>query len=146
MRVQVTMIWRYSNAQEKGQDEETVHEIEQEHDGVHMGREYPMHGVYPSQEGKTKQRQEEIIQNQARQEQYIDRLGDIVEKHGQYIDRIRDLYENLYGQHTTFNQQQSHQLAKIEAQLKGLWVHVIATPPYAPGDASPHPPYRTSPY
>ena len=46
--------------------------------------------------GLIEQRQKEIIQNQARQEQYIDRLGDLVEKHGQYIDRLGDSYENIY--------------------------------------------------
>ncbi|GFY99142.1 hypothetical protein Acr_13g0005430 [Actinidia rufa] len=101
------------------------------HGEVPMHDEFPMHGEQPSQEGTSAQRgpqvrfleyfrklnesivrielrQEEIIQTQARQEPFIDRLEDLVEKHGQNIDRLGDSYENLYEQHTTFNQQYSY--------------------------------------
>ncbi|GFZ21890.1 hypothetical protein Acr_29g0010520 [Actinidia rufa] len=96
--------------------------------------------------GEIKHHQKEILQNQARQEQYIDRLGDIVEKHGQYINRIGNLYENLYEQHTAFNQQQTHQMAEVEAQLEGLWIHLVLPPSFTPRDALPRPPYRVPPY
>ena len=43
---------------------------------------------------RIEQRQVEIIQTQ--------------EKQGQYIDRLENLYENLYEQQTTFNQQYSN--------------------------------------
>ncbi|GFY88891.1 hypothetical protein Acr_06g0008310 [Actinidia rufa] len=77
------------------------------------------------------------------------RLGKIVEKHGQYIDRIWDLYENLYEQHTAFNQQHTHQMAEMEARLEGLWVHLVPPPPpppFALGEAPPRPPYQAPPY
>ncbi|GFZ06474.1 hypothetical protein Acr_18g0006440 [Actinidia rufa] len=122
------------NLQLQWQDEETMHGEEHAHEGVNMEEGFqmheqvPMHGGHSLHEGTStqgglpawfleyfgrlsesmvqiKQRQDEIIQNQARQEQYINRLRDIVEKQGQYIDRLGDSYENLYEQHTAFNQQ-----------------------------------------
>ena len=40
-------------------------------------------------------------------------------------------------------------MAEVEAQLVGLWVHVVPPPPpppYAPGEIPPRPPYRVPPY
>ncbi|GFS35026.1 hypothetical protein Acr_00g0037420 [Actinidia rufa] len=142
-----------------------------------MEGEVPMHGAYPSQEetstqgepptwfleyfgklneslGEIKQRQEEIIQNQVRKEQYIDRLGDIhhelrqqidrrgdfYEEQGQRVDRLGNLYENMHEQHT-------HQLAEIDAQLEGLWIHLIPPPSFDLANAPPLPLfYRDPPY
>ena len=81
------------------------------------------------------QRQEEIIQNQKKQEQYINQLG--------------DLYENLYKQQTTFNQQYIERITGIETQLEGLWVNFIPPlppPPFDPFVVPPRPPYRAPPY
>ena len=145
-----------------------------------MQGEYQMHEAYRSQEGTSsqggtldwfleyfgklnesigeiKQQQEEIIQNQIRQEQYIDRLGDIhyelrqqvdrlgnfYEEQGQRVDRLGNLYETMHDQH-------SNQLAEIGTQLKGIWVHFdppSPPPPLDPTNAPPRPLfYRDPPY
>ncbi|GFS38866.1 hypothetical protein Acr_00g0059940 [Actinidia rufa] len=141
------------------QEQETKHGKDPIHDEFPIHEESPMHGGHPSHEGtssqggppawfwfleyfgklnellvRIEQRQEEIIQNQVRQEQYIDRLGDLCYEQGQQIDRLRDfyekqgqtidrlenLYETMHEQHTAFIQQNSNQMAEIEAQLEGL--------------------------
>ncbi|GFY96440.1 hypothetical protein Acr_11g0007460 [Actinidia rufa] len=85
--------------------------------------------------GRIEQRQEEIIQTQV--------------KHGEYIDSLGDFYENLNAQQQTFHQQFSTQLDEVEAQMEGLWVHLVPPPPpppYALGEAPPRPPYNPPPY
>ena len=74
---------------------------------------------------KIEQRQKKILQNQVKQEKYIDRLG--------------DLYENLYEQQTTFNHQYMERVDNIKTQLKDICVNVIPPQP-------PRPPYRAPPY
>ena len=47
------------------------------------------------------------------------------------------------------HEQHSNQLEIIDAQLEGLWAHLVPhppSPPYAPGEAPPHPLYRHPPY
>ena len=74
--------------------------------------------------------------------QQVDRLWDFYEAHGQRVERLGDLYETMHEQH-------SNQLEIIDAQLEGLWAHLVPhppSPPYAPGEAPPHPLYRHPPY
>ena len=117
------------NLQLQWKRKETMHEEHPIHGDVPMQEKYPMHGGQPSQEGtssqgrpptwfleyfrklnatmeKIEQRQEQILQNQEKQEKYIDRL--------------EDLYENMYEQQTTFNQQCTNQMASIETQLEAF--------------------------
>ena len=75
---------------------------------------------------------EKILQNQEKQEKYIDTLG--------------DLYENLSELLTAFNQQYTSQMANIETQLESLWVNIIPPPPFDASNAPPRPPYRVPPY
>ena len=79
---------------------QTMHEEHPMHGDIHMQEEYPMHGGLHSQEGtslqegslawfikyfkklnaimyKIEKRQEQILQNQEKQGQCIDRLGDL---------------------------------------------------------------------
>ncbi|GFY81056.1 hypothetical protein Acr_01g0008650 [Actinidia rufa] len=74
--------------------------------------------------------------------QEVDRLGNFYEEQGQRVDRIGNLYETMHEQH-------SHQLAEIDAQLEGLWDHVVPPPrppPYTPGEAPLRPLYHAPPY
>ena len=129
------------NAHEQEQDEgyETKCVDEDILEGVHMEMEFPMHGVYPTQEGtsrqggtpvwaiklqasleKIKNQQAEIIQNQRRQEGYIDRLGDAfyelrreLVKQGLRVDRIGNLCE-------TMHEENSQHFSNIHSVLEGL--------------------------
>ncbi|GFZ18470.1 hypothetical protein Acr_27g0002090 [Actinidia rufa] len=68
---------------------------------------------------------------------------------GQEIDRLKNPYENLYEQQTAFNKQYSNQMAEVEAQLEGLWVHIIyppPPPPFNPANAPPRFLYCAPPY
>ena len=123
-----------------------MHEEHQRLEEVPIPEEFPMHGGpsawFLKYFGKLnesmvriKQCQEEIIQTQ--------------KKHGEYIDRLGDFYENLHEQQTMFNQQYSNQMAEVEAQLEGLWVHIVPPlpiPPFNASNAPPRPPYRAPPY
>ena len=47
------------------------------------------------------------------------------------------------------HEQHSNQLEIIDAQLEGVWAHLVPpppSPPYAPREAHPRPPYRYLPY
>ncbi|GFY87497.1 hypothetical protein Acr_05g0011360 [Actinidia rufa] len=101
---------------------------------------------------EVKRQQAKIIQNQKQHEEYMDRLRDTYHElrqqvyrlgnfyeQGQRVDKIGNFYETMHEQHT-------HQLDEINAQLEGLWVHLVAPPPYALGEAPPRPSYRAPPY
>ncbi|GFZ15918.1 hypothetical protein Acr_25g0003270 [Actinidia rufa] len=106
------------NAQEQEQDVgyDTEHVNEEIHVGVNVETKSPMHRASPIHEGtsykegpptwflryfnelktsleEVKQQQEEIIQNQVRQEQYMDRLGDSLHGLDQQVDRLGTFYE-----------------------------------------------------
>ncbi|GFZ02552.1 hypothetical protein Acr_15g0011600 [Actinidia rufa] len=141
----------------QGQEQDLGNEEEHDHEGVHeevhAAKEPPTHGAFPTQEGtstqgglpawfleyfgelnslgRIEQRQNEIIQTQA--------------KHGEYIDRLGDFYENLNAQQQAFHQQYSTQINEVETQLEGLWVHLIPPPPFDPANAPPRPPYYHDP-
>ena len=73
--------------------------------------------------------------------QQVDKLGDFYEAQGQRIERLGNLYDIMHEQH-------SNQLEIIDAQLEGLWAHLVPpppSPPYALGEAPPRPPYRHPP-
>ena len=63
---------------------------------------------------------------------------------------LGDLYENLYEQQTTFNQQYTERVDNIETQLEGISINVIPHPPPPPpldtSNAPPRPPYYVTPY
>ncbi|GFY88914.1 hypothetical protein Acr_06g0008540 [Actinidia rufa] len=71
--------------------------------------------------------------------QQLDRLGNFYEELGQCVDRIGNICE-----------ENSQQLYNIHADLEGLWnvlgPHPPHPPPFAPGEASPHPSYCDPPY
>ncbi|GFZ09938.1 hypothetical protein Acr_21g0005370 [Actinidia rufa] len=127
-------------------DEEIMHEevpMQREppmDEEAHMQGEFPMHGEHLSQEGTSTQGGPPV---------WFLELGNFYENQGQNIDRLGDLYENLYEQHTAFNQQCSNQMAEIEAQFEGLWVHIVPPPPpppFNPVNAPHRPSYRAPPY
>ncbi|XP_057488693.1 uncharacterized protein LOC130774654 [Actinidia eriantha] len=142
------------------QEQEQGERSDDEHDGIHEGirvdTEFTSHEKHPTQGetstqegppawffkyfgelkdslGRIEQHQEEIIQTQI--------------KHGEYIDRLGDFYENLNAQQQTFHQQFSNQLDEVEAQVDGLWVHLVPPPRPPPCFPLPRrPPYRQPPY
>ena len=97
-----------------------------------------------------KQQQAEIIQNQKQQENYMDRLGDAYHELRQQLDRLGNFYEEL-GQRVdrieNICEENSQQLYNIHADLESLW-NVLGPPPppFALGEAPPHPSYRDPPY
>ncbi|PSS08030.1 Acylphosphatase-1 like [Actinidia chinensis var. chinensis] len=113
--------------QEGDEGYETEHVDEEIHAGVNVGAKYPSHGAYLTQEGppawvvelqsslrEIKQQQAEIIRNQRRNEEQLDRLGDV------YYD------------------------LRKQVEVHGLWNVLgphPSPPPFDPTLAPPRPPY-----
>ncbi|GFZ16905.1 hypothetical protein Acr_26g0001750 [Actinidia rufa] len=106
--------------------DERVHEEEHDHEEASLM--------------KIKQ-QQEIIQNQRRHEDYINRLGDLYEEQNQRVHRIGNLCD-------TMREENSQQFSNMHADLEGLW-NVLGPhpppPPFDPALAPPRPPLPPRP-
>ncbi|GFY93076.1 hypothetical protein Acr_08g0014720 [Actinidia rufa] len=112
----------------------------------HVEKEYPMCGAYPSQEGTSSQGGPPawFLEYFGKLNESMGEIKhrDFYEKQGETINRLGNLYETMHEQH-------SHQMADVEAQLEGLWVHLVPPPPpplYESRNAPPYPLYRAPLY